>query len=75
MPKDMNLLPHRGDSDTIYLHMHALKHQITTSAGILNYTKFWPEDLFYIVILPQVMTLDTRAEGSDLHKSSKYYMW
>lgn len=53
MAKDMNLIPHRHDSDTIYLHMHVLKHQITF-IGTLNYTKFWPTDLFYIVILPQV---------------------
>lgn len=53
MAKDMNLLPHRCDSDTIYLLMHVLKHQITF-IGTLNYTKFWPTDLFYIIILPQV---------------------
>lgn len=49
----MNLIPHRRDSDPIYFHMHVLKHQITF-IGTLNYTKFWPTDLFSIIILLQV---------------------
>lgn len=53
MAKDMNLHLHRHDSDTIYCHMQVLKHQITF-IGTLNYTKFWPTDLLYIVILPQL---------------------
>lgn len=35
--KHKNLIPHWSDSDTIYLHMHALIHHVATFAGVLNY--------------------------------------